>query len=229
MLLGVDLAQATGHPYYFCTTIEARNLVINPPRKKRKIAIDAKQKEEVIHLEAKLCKGKRLIVHDEMCPMFSQEAWAKLASIVPRKWESLGSEVEVEDETVKDSRALVNHFLPNLFEFEAILAIVLQLTVFAYRFREHFGRPVEFSNWKVEDNKNVYVEFPSKPQSEFPCIESLEVDVGVQVVQEKTTSSSQTGYSFKRNKIVQYDNQFMEPEQAQALLDLPADKIAKVI
>jgi hypothetical protein len=82
MLLGVDFMQATGHAYYFCTTIEARNLVLNPPPKRSKISVDAKQKEE--------------------------DEWTKLCSIEPRKWRSLGSEVEVEEETVQNSRPLVN-------------------------------------------------------------------------------------------------------------------------
>lgn len=138
-----------------------------------------------------------------------QEAWNKLCSIYPRKWKSQGSEFEVDEENVKNSRPL--------------------LTIFAYRFREHFNRPIEFSDWdNSENNPNAFLGFESKDPEMFPSIETIEMDAAVQVLQTKATSSSQTGFSFKRNKMVQYENQFLDSEEVQAIMDLPVDAIARV-
>ena len=46
MLLGIDFLKQTGHQFYICVTPEARNFILNPP-KKRKVVVDLKKKEEV--------------------------------------------------------------------------------------------------------------------------------------------------------------------------------------
>lgn len=81
MLLGSDPRQDTGHDYFFCLTIEARNNVLNPAKRKR-VAIDMKKKQEQI--------------------------WNEMASKTPHKWKGFGSEIEVDEELVVDSRPLVS-------------------------------------------------------------------------------------------------------------------------
>jgi len=77
LLLGVDVTKQSGHDYYLCLSVEARNRVLNPPRR-RKVFVDLRKKEE--------------------------EAWNEMSSIAPRKWKGFGSEKEVEDEMEKESR-----------------------------------------------------------------------------------------------------------------------------
>ena len=118
MLLGVDVNKQTGHPYYLCTTIEARNLVINPPKKKR-VVIDLKKKEEVRNCFINTDETPFEIIESRKYGIILyvlQEVWAKMASIVPRKWRTLGSELEVEALQVKDSRPLVR--ISDLFPVE---------------------------------------------------------------------------------------------------------------
>ncbi|CAG7727820.1 unnamed protein product [Allacma fusca] len=175
MLMGIDFLQQTGNTFYLCVTPEARNYVLNPP-KKRKVFVDLKKKEE--------------------------EAWDKLASIVPRKWRSLGSELEVDAESIKNSRPL--------------------LTVYAYRYSEYFFAETNFQDSKYpEGSECSFTEFPSKDLSDFPGIERKEINKGVQVNPPKISTESQTGFSFKRNKMVQHEVQFIAPEEAETTMAIP--------
>lgn len=83
MLLGSDIRKETGHDYFFCLTIAARNNVLNPAKRK-KATLDLKKQQEQI--------------------------WNELASRAPRKWRGYGSELEVDEEIVKDTRPLVSIF-----------------------------------------------------------------------------------------------------------------------
>lgn len=93
MLLGSDIRKDTGHDYFFCLSIEARNNVLNPAKRK-KTTLDLKKQQEQI--------------------------WNEMASRAPRKWRGYGSELEVDEESVKDTRPLVRIFR-ELLEFKSII------------------------------------------------------------------------------------------------------------
>ena len=112
MLLGIDFLKQTGHQFYLCVTPEARNFILNPP-KKRKVVVDLKKKEEV---SFKLLSTSYKASFTNFSPYF-QEAWDKLASIVPRKWRTLGSEMEVDAENIQNSRPLVSYASTLMLQF----------------------------------------------------------------------------------------------------------------
>lgn len=80
MLLGIDRRKDTGHTYFLCTTVDARNNVLNPTKRK-KMRLDMKRQQEQI--------------------------WNDMASKTARESKELGSSKEVEEEMVKNSRPLV--------------------------------------------------------------------------------------------------------------------------
>ncbi|CAL8110058.1 unnamed protein product [Orchesella dallaii] len=177
MLLGSDPRKETGHDYFICLTVEARNNVLNPPKKK-KVALDLKQQQEQI--------------------------WNEMASKAPRKWRGYGSELEVNDENVIDSRPL--------------------LSVQVYRYRQHFGSECKFED-APKDSPSFKASFKSEPVEQYPCIQTVEVDRAVQVMPQKKETSTQTGFCFKRNKMIQYNTQSITENNVANIMG--SKKIAK--
>jgi hypothetical protein len=99
------------------------------------------------------------------------------------------------------------------------------MTIYAYRYLEGFGAPIDFSSTPLEGNEMATASFPSVDPATIKVIEEAEVDVGIQVMPPKRTSSSQTGFSFKRNKTIQYESQHLSAEEAQVYLDLPVTSV----
>ena len=97
------------------------------------------------------------------------------------------------------------------------------MKIYAYRYIEGFGQPIEFENTVMETDEQSFASFPSVDPATLTMIEESEVDIGVQVMPPKTTSSSQTGFSFKRNKIIQYESQYLDPEEAKIYLESPVE------
>jgi len=98
----------------------------------------------------------------------------------------------------------------------------------AYRYLEAFNRPCEFGDTGFEKNKNGLASFESIDPSKLSLLQISEMDVGVQVMPQKTAASTQTGFAFTRNKINQYENQFLDSESVKVILQKPADNVLKV-
>lgn len=173
MLFGSDPKNQTGHKYFLCLTIEARNNVLNPKRRKR-LVMDLKAQQE--------------------------QVWNEMASIAPRKWRGYGSEVEVDEENVLDSRPL--------------------LSVQVYRYREYFGSKCKFEDaQKTETNAGQFsASFKAEPTDLYPCVHTVEVDRAIQVNTQRTEVATQTGFSFKRNKMVQYGYQSITDKNVENIM-----------
>ncbi|XP_045906664.1 dynein axonemal intermediate chain 3 isoform X2 [Micropterus dolomieu] len=101
----------------------------------------------------------------------------------PRQWISLGSEQEIEEESIKETREKL------LYKFT--------------RVRRKFGLPVCFSDRNAADAKDAYLECASYQDSRF-SIKKMQRDCGVQSVPRLQSSSAQTQWKFQKNVFTQY-------------------------
>ncbi|XP_067452451.1 dynein axonemal intermediate chain 3 [Thunnus thynnus] len=101
----------------------------------------------------------------------------------PKQWISLGSEQEIEEESVKETREKLR------YKFS--------------RIRRKFGVPVCFSDRNTADAKDGYLECASYQDSRF-SIKQMQRDCGMQAVPRLWCSSAQTQWKFLRNIFTQY-------------------------
>jgi len=76
-----------------------------------------------------------------------------------------------------------------------------------YRYRQHFGSECKFEDAPRLNNPSFNACFKSEPVELYPSVSTVEVDRAVQVMPQKKNTATQTGFSFKRNKMVQYSTQ----------------------
>lgn len=88
-----------------------------------------------------------------------------------------------------------------------------------HRLRTFFGdgEDVKFQNTDIED-PNMTASFDPIDSSANPYIHMLEIDRGIQVKEVTTSSSTQIGPSFKRNKMVQHSTQSVSDENTDVLM-----------
>ncbi|MBN3313246.1 WDR63 protein, partial [Atractosteus spatula] len=111
----------------------------------------------------------------------------------PHPWVSLGSELEIEEESVKDSRN--------------------RLRYRASRVRREFGAQVQFTDRNASAAKDGYIECPPYQDKSF-CIKQLERDTGTQAIPDLWDSSTQTQWKFPKNTWTQYvPREFTEEEK----------------
>ncbi|XP_015427599.1 PREDICTED: WD repeat-containing protein 63 [Myotis davidii] len=112
---------------------------------------------------------------------------------VSKPWVSLGSEKEIEEESVTTSTE--------------------QITYMISRKRADFGAPIKFSDHNASSVKDAYIECTAYPDKNF-VIKQLEKDVGMQVVPEMKEISTQTKWTYPRNATTQYyPREFLEKEK----------------
>ncbi|KAM4873171.1 dynein axonemal intermediate chain 3 isoform 2-T2 [Thomomys bottae] len=112
---------------------------------------------------------------------------------VSKPWVSLGSEKEIEEESVKDARR--------------------QITYLISRKRCHFGAPVTFSDQNASRVKDAYIECTAYPDKNF-TLKQLEQDVGTQVIPQVKDMSTQTKWTYPKNATTQYyPREFSEEEK----------------
>ncbi|XP_028300642.1 dynein axonemal intermediate chain 3 isoform X2 [Gouania willdenowi] len=114
----------------------------------------------------------------------------------PMQWISLGSEKEIEEESVKESREKLQFRLS--------------------RARKKFGSSAIFSDHTAYAKDN-FVEFVSNEDSRF-SIKLMQRDCGVQAVPSLQSSSAQTQWKFQRNNYTQYQPRELSKEDAESLL-----------
>ncbi|XP_037682675.1 dynein intermediate chain 3, axonemal isoform X2 [Choloepus didactylus] len=112
---------------------------------------------------------------------------------VSKPWVSLGSEKEIEEESVKESTK--------------------QITYMISRKRSEFGSPIKFRDQNASSVKDGYIECTSYPDKNF-TIKQLEKDVGMQVVPQTKDISTQTKWAYPKNAAIQYyPREFSEEEK----------------
>uniref|UniRef100_A0A8C3YKZ2 Dynein axonemal intermediate chain 3 n=1 Tax=Catagonus wagneri TaxID=51154 RepID=A0A8C3YKZ2_9CETA len=90
---------------------------------------------------------------------------------VSKPWVSLGSEKEIEEESVKESTKQITHVIS--------------------RKRSGFGAPVKFSDRKAPSVRDAHIECTAYPDKNF-TLKQLERDVGLQAVPQIRDTSTQT-------------------------------------
>ncbi|XP_021238425.1 WD repeat-containing protein 63 isoform X2 [Numida meleagris] len=116
---------------------------------------------------------------------------------VSKPWVSLGSEKEVEEESVKDRVKKIKY-------------------MFSRAHRE-FGAPTGFTDRNASHLKDSYVECTSYQDKTF-TIKVLEKDVGVQMVPKVREASTQTEWTYPKNAATQYfPRQLSNGEEEQIL------------
>ncbi|XP_075835090.1 dynein axonemal intermediate chain 3 [Microtus pennsylvanicus] len=123
---------------------------------------------------------------------------------VSKPWVSLGSEKEIEEESVKESKRRVTYMIS--------------------RKRSQFGAPVAFRDQNASSVKDAYIECASYVDKNYTLTQA-EKDIGLQVIPEVKGTSTQTRWAFPRNATTQYyPREFSEEEkesleQSKSLVD----------
>ncbi|XP_043431397.1 dynein axonemal intermediate chain 3 isoform X2 [Prionailurus bengalensis] len=123
---------------------------------------------------------------------------------ISKPWVSLGSEKEIDEESVKESTK--------------------QITYMISRKRSEFGAPVKFRDQNASSVKDAYIECTAYPDKNF-IVKQLEKDVGMQVVPKVKDTSTQTRWAYPKNASTQYyPREFSEEEkeifgQSKSLID----------
>ncbi|XP_039583074.1 dynein intermediate chain 3, axonemal isoform X3 [Passer montanus] len=102
---------------------------------------------------------------------------------VHKPWVSLGSEKEVEEESVKERDTKIKYKIS--------------------RVRRKFGAPITFTDKNAADEKDSYAECTAYEDDTF-SIKMLERDVGVQMVPKLRETSTQTKWTYPKNASTQY-------------------------
>ncbi|XP_054334101.1 dynein axonemal intermediate chain 3 isoform X1 [Pongo pygmaeus] len=112
---------------------------------------------------------------------------------VSKPWVSLGSEKEIEEESVTESTK--------------------QITYMISRKRSEFGAPIKFSDQNASSVKDAYIECTAYPDKNF-TLKQLEKDVGMQVIPQIKDISTQTKWTYPKNATTQYyPREFSEEEK----------------
>ncbi|KAJ0065443.1 hypothetical protein NL108_010717, partial [Boleophthalmus pectinirostris] len=135
----------------------------------------------------------------------------------PKPWVSLGSELEIEEESVRDTKEKV------CFKFS--------------RVRHKFGAAVRFSDRRAADVKDGFLECASYQDSRF-SIKQLQRDAGMQAVPQLHGSSTQTLWKHQKNMCIQYEperlecgesKQLLQSESMKNFLDLVTPRVMHVL
>ncbi|XP_026709715.1 WD repeat-containing protein 63 [Athene cunicularia] len=159
ILVVFDAKFQYGQNFYFVASEEAKENLLKPPE----TAEDKEEKEEENREET-------LEVHPYKPP-------------VHKPWVSLGSEKEIEEESVKDT--------------------VTEIKYVISQGHRKFGAPITFTDKNASHVKDSYIECTSYQDKTF-SIKMLEKDVGVQMVPKVREASTQTKWTYPKNAATQY-------------------------
>ncbi|NXP52056.1 WDR63 protein, partial [Heliornis fulica] len=116
---------------------------------------------------------------------------------VHKPWVSLGSEKEVEEESVKDTVTKIKYMIS--------------------RERRKFGALITFADRNASHAKDSYVECTSYQDKNF-SIKLLEKDMGVQIVSKVRETSTQTKWTYPKNTATQYFPRQLSHEEKEEIL-----------
>ncbi|NXI97389.1 WDR63 protein, partial [Psophia crepitans] len=173
LLVVFDAKFQYGQNFYLVASEEAKENLLKPPE-------TAEKKEE----KEQENREETLEVHPYTPP-------------VHKPWVSLGSEKEVEEESVKDAVAKIKYMIS--------------------RVRRKFGAPITFTDKNASHVKDSYVECTSYQDKTF-SIKMLEKDVGVQTVPKEREASTQTKWTYPKNAATQYFPRELSKEEKEESL-----------
>uniref|UniRef100_A0A663DY13 Dynein axonemal intermediate chain 3 n=1 Tax=Aquila chrysaetos chrysaetos TaxID=223781 RepID=A0A663DY13_AQUCH len=160
LLVVFDAKFQYGQNFYFVASEEAKENLLKPPETTEE---KEGEKEEENREET-------LEIHPYKPP-------------VHKPWVSLGSEKEVEEESVKDAVTKIKYMIS--------------------RVRKKFGAPITFTDKNASQVKDSYFECTSYQDKTF-SIKILEKDVGIQMVPKVREASTQTKWTYQKNAATQY-------------------------
>ncbi|NXP05918.1 WDR63 protein, partial [Thinocorus orbignyianus] len=159
LLVVFDANFEYGQNFYLIASEEAKENLLKPPE-----ATEEKEEEKEENEEATL----------EVQPYKPP---------VHKPWVSLGSEKEVEDESVKDTVPKIKYRIS--------------------RVRRKFGAPITFTDKNASHVKDSYIECTSYQDKAF-SIKMLEKNIGMQMVPKVREASTQTKWTYPKNAATQY-------------------------
>ncbi|NWI50354.1 WDR63 protein, partial [Calyptomena viridis] len=176
LLVVFDAEFKYGQNFYIVASEEAKENLVKPP--------EPVEEEEEVGEEEEENREETVKIHP-------------FKPVVPKPWVSLGSEKEVEEESVKDTVSKIKFKIS--------------------RVRRKFGAPITFTDKNASDEKDGYVECTSYEDKTF-SIKMLERDVGVQMVPKVKEASTQTKWTYQKNAATQYwPRQLSKEEKAECL------------
>ncbi|XP_043086282.1 dynein axonemal intermediate chain 3 isoform X2 [Puntigrus tetrazona] len=167
LLLVFDRDFIYGQSFYLVITVEAKENILKP-------LVQGDDEEQTKHEEEE---------EEEMVMPKTPES---------HPWISLGSEQEIEEESVTESRPRLR------FKISPLL--------------RRCGAPVCFSDRSALDGKEGFVECPSYQDKSF-SIRQMERHTAVQASSESRDSSTQTLWKYPRNMWTQYESREFSPEE----------------
>ncbi|XP_046905383.1 dynein axonemal intermediate chain 3 [Hypomesus transpacificus] len=169
ILLVYDIDFTHGQSFYLVLTVETKDMMLRLPASEEEVAADATSSE-----------------------VFVQEKTPE-----PQAWVSLGSEQEIQEESVTDSRPRLKYKIS--------------------RARREFGAPVCFSSRNAADAKDGHMECSSYQDRSF-SLRQMERQSGVQAIPALHCSSTQTIWRYPKNMCTQYEpREFSEEEKENCL------------
>ncbi|NXA26264.1 WDR63 protein, partial [Ibidorhyncha struthersii] len=176
LLVVFDAKFQYGQNFYLVASEEAKDNFLKPPETTEE---KEEEKEDEENREA------TLEVHPYKPP-------------VHKPWVSLGSEKEVEEESVRETVTKIKYMIS--------------------RVRRKFGAPITFTDRNASHVKDSYVECTSYQDKTF-SIKMLEKDVGVQMIPKIREASTQTKWTYPKNAATQYfPRQLSNEEKEDSLL-----------
>ncbi|CAN9500989.1 unnamed protein product [Ophioblennius macclurei] len=176
ILLVYDYDFKYDQSFYLVLTPEAKDRILNPPE------------PEAVGEEGKDGKEGK----DE-----AQEEEFDDKPPEPKPWVSLGSELEIDQESVTEKSQKLR------YEFS--------------RVRRKFGLPVSFSDRNAAGVRDGFQKCPSHKDSRF-SIKKLQRDCGIQAVLDLQSSGAQTLWKFRRNVFTHYEPRRFEQEEEESVL-----------
>uniref|UniRef100_A0A674C8J6 Dynein axonemal intermediate chain 3 n=1 Tax=Salmo trutta TaxID=8032 RepID=A0A674C8J6_SALTR len=150
------------------------------------LTADAKER----HLKPVVALGVEVALERE-----PSEVFAAQKTFEPQPWISLGSEQEIEEESVTDSRPRYR----------------------ISRVRREFGAPIFFSDRNAMETKDGFLECTPYQDKNF-SLKQMERHTGVQTIPNLKSSSTQTQWTYPRSMCMQYEpREFSEEEKENCL------------
>ncbi|XP_071606663.1 dynein axonemal intermediate chain 3 isoform X1 [Heliangelus exortis] len=177
LLVVFDANFQYGQNFYLVASEEAKQNLLEPPE-------TAKEKEGEIEEEKEEDREETLEVPPYKPP-------------VSKPWVSLGSEKEVEEESVKDTATKVKYMIS--------------------RVRRKFGAPITFSDTNASHVKENYIECTSYQDKTFSN-KILEKDMSVQMVPKVREACTQTKWTYPKNTSTQYFPRELSSEEKEESL-----------
>uniref|UniRef100_A0A8C7FYT7 Dynein axonemal intermediate chain 3 n=1 Tax=Oncorhynchus kisutch TaxID=8019 RepID=A0A8C7FYT7_ONCKI len=150
------------------------------------LTADAKER----HLKPVVALGVEVALEREPSEVFAAQKTSE-----PQPWISLGSEQEIEEESVTDSRPRYR----------------------ISRVRREFGSPIFFSDRNAMETKDGFIECTPYQDKNF-SLKQMERHTGVQTIPNLKSSSTQTQWTYPRSMCTQYEpREFSEEKKENCL------------